>query len=123
MAEAIPDDAKRQGGYVLPRHIAGVARHWKLILVGLVACGYLAAVLFAAVTHQPLADFGPAVTAKSEITGKRYIPGHEDCSPSSCKYISPDWQFDILKGNRANTIDVSEGTYNSYRVGDTYANH
>jgi hypothetical protein len=88
---------------------------WKRIAIAVVGLGYIAAVIFAVVTHQPLAD-----TGGTTITAKRYVPAHQDCNGSGCFEVAADWQFDVLTGRRANTIDVTEQTYDEYRVGDTY---
>ncbi|MGH1522819.1 hypothetical protein ACRAWC_01495 [Leifsonia sp. L25] len=54
------------------------------------------------VTHQPTQSVqsGPTITAKHVAGG--------------------DYQFDILDGRHANTIEVSHKVYDEYKVGDTY---
>lgn len=70
---------------------------------------------FAVVTHQPLDDAGGPV-----ITAKHYLPAHQECDGPACVGVAADWQFDILSGRQANTIDVSEQTFDEYRVGDRF---
>ncbi|WP_348787354.1 hypothetical protein [Leifsonia sp. NPDC080035] len=97
--------------------VAVGGRRWRWAAIGVVAAAYVAAVIFAAATHQPLDDTAPNTTI---ITAKTFIPSHEDCGGPSCVDVPDDWQFDIMTGRRANTIDVSRQTYDEYSVGDTY---
>ncbi|MGO4535307.1 hypothetical protein [Leifsonia sp. 2MCAF36] len=63
---------------------------------------YLAALLFAAATHQPAGNSGYGTT----VVGK-----HHD---------GPDWQLDLISGRRSWTIHVDHSEYDSYRLGDSY---
>ncbi|MEO7016207.1 MAG: hypothetical protein ABI130_11025 [Leifsonia sp.] len=73
---------------------------WVIELV--VATLYAAAVIFAAVTHQPLAD---------NIGGTTVAAKHHDGN---------DWQLDLITGRHSSTIHVNKHEYDSYRPGDVF---
>ena len=66
-----------------------------------VAVVYVAAMIFAVVTNQPLADdHGTTVVGK-----------HHD---------GDDWQLDLISGRHSWTVHVDRAAYDEYRVGDAY---
>lgn len=70
--------------------------------------------LIATATHDP----GYPSTI---VTGKHHAPAEVTCTPTECITHPERWQFDILSGRRANTIDVDKTTYDRYNVGDADA--